>query len=222
MKRPRSQDGTTWPLPRAVVITLAAGAVGWSTARVAVHSGSRFPSSGYMIGELVWNGTTIGLAAWALRRFDGERFDSRTAGFTSDRPETQQSYPWRPTVVVAAGGLVASLLAGASASSGSSFGEPHKVGVALALGELLVRYPLTVVAEEALFRGILQPRLGRNGPVLSAVLWAAYHLQQTSTIPSLVLFGLVLGYLRWQRGNVRLTAALHYAGDAIFFITNYT
>jgi membrane protease YdiL (CAAX protease family) len=78
-----------------------------------------------------------------------------------------------------------------------------------------------VFAEEAFFRGWLQPRLGRHGPVLSAVLWGGYHLQQTSTIPSLILFGLALGALRWWRGTVRIGAGFHFVGDAAFFLSTY-
>jgi membrane protease YdiL (CAAX protease family) len=156
-----------------------------------------------------------------VRRFDQQRFDLRTAGFTPNRQARRQPYPWRLALVVAAGAVVALVLTNASAASHSSFGPAHKVGIGVALGELLIRYPLTVLAEEGLFRGVLQPRLGRYGPVLSAVLWGSYHLQQAATIPSLILFGLLLGFFRWQQGDVRLTAALHYAGDAIFFITGY-
>lgn len=93
--------------------------------------------------------------------------------------------------------------------------------MALAVAELLIRYPLTVIAEEAMFRGWMQPRLGRNGPVLSALLWAVYHLQQVSTIPTLVLFGLALGAVRWWRGNVRSSGLLHYASNAVFFVSTY-
>jgi membrane protease YdiL (CAAX protease family) len=84
-----------------------------------------------------------------------------------------------------------------------------------------LRYPLTIVSEEAMFRGWMQPRLGRNGPLLSALLWAVYHLQQAAPIPSLILFGLVLGFVRWWTGNIRVGGVLHYLGDAGFFISTY-
>jgi hypothetical protein len=57
--------------------------------------------------------------------------------------------------------------------------------------------------------------------VIAALLWGAYLLEQVSTIPSLVLFGILLELVRWWLGNVRLTGIVHYASDALFFTTTY-
>jgi len=204
----------------AVGLTLAAGLLGLLTNRSARALGWRFPSTGYLVGELIWNAGTLGLLFWAIRHVTRERIDSGNLGL-SGRPHRRSPYPVGLAVVVGAVATVAAIVSSTSATNASTYGRVHHVGLALGLAEIIVRYPLTVIAEEALFRGWMQPRLGRNGPVLSALLWAGYHLQQVATIPSLVIFGLVLGFIRWHRGNVRGTGVLHYCSDAIFFLFNY-
>jgi membrane protease YdiL (CAAX protease family) len=121
----------------------------------------------------------------------------------------------------AAVAVAATFLLGAQAADADAYGGARHVGLALAAAELGVRYPLTVVAEETFFRGWMQPRLGRHGPVIAAVLWAGSHLQQANTIPSLVVVGLFLGLVRWWRGDVRVSGVLHYVSDAAFFVLTY-
>ena len=210
------------PLPRALGLTLAVGAIGWGTDRIAAHAGWRFPSVGYLVGELVWKLATIGVLAWALRRYEGRRLDGETTGFSDAPDASRRPYPLATAGVVLIAAVVLSATVGHSAGQASAYGKVHPAGFGLILAEVLIRYPLNVFAEEAFFRGWLQPRLGANGPVLAAVLWGAYHLQQVSTIPSLVLLGLGLGALRWWQGHVRSTAAVHYVADVVFFLTTYT
>jgi membrane protease YdiL (CAAX protease family) len=177
------------------------------------------------VAELVWKLATIAIMVWALRRYEGRRLDAATTGWASEDDGAPR--PSRARVAIAgallAGAVSAFIpnLVGLSSGSASAYGTVHKAGVALILAELLVRYPLTVFAEEAFFRGWLQPRLGRGGPALSAVLWGLYHLQQVKTIPQLIPYGVALGLLRWWRGNVRASAAVHYLGNVVFFLTNY-
>jgi membrane protease YdiL (CAAX protease family) len=207
-------------LSTAVGLTLAAGLLGLLTNRSARALGWRFPSTGYLVGELIWNLGTLGLLLWAIHRVTHDRIDPASLGL-SVQPQSPAPYPVRLAVVVGAVAAVVAILTGASATNANTYGRVHHVGLALGLAEIVIRYPLTVLAEEALFRGWMQPRLGSRGPVLSALLWACYHLQQVSTIPSLVIFGLVLGFLRWWKGNVRASGVLHYCSDAIFFLSNY-
>jgi membrane protease YdiL (CAAX protease family) len=210
-----------WPLRRAIGITLVAGVIGWLQHAIASGAGWHFPSGGALAGEVAWNLFTIAIAAWALWDYDGVRLTLRTAGFRGSDSPKATPFPWTAAIAVAAVSVTLWLLVGNSATSGSSYGRTHTVGLWLLLAEVLVRYPLTVLAEEALFRGVLQPRLGRYGPVLSALCWGCYHLQQASTIPQLVAFGIGLGYMRWRFGNVRLTGIVHYLGDAAFFVITY-
>jgi membrane protease YdiL (CAAX protease family) len=206
---------------RAGALTIVAGSVGWATDRVAVHAGATFPSFGYLVGEVVWKVWTLAVLAWATRRFEGRGPDAVTAGLTVDPDEVRHAYPWRGALAVGALAGVAAATVGSSSTSAGSYGQVRHVGIALVLAELLIRYPLTVLAEEAFFRGWLQPRLGASGPIASSVLWGMYHLQQAGTMPSLVLLGLVLGFLRSRTGTVRVTAAVHYVANAAFFVVNY-
>ena len=200
-----------------------AGAVGWLTDRLAVHAGWKFPSFGYLGAELIWKLATLAILAAALRHWEDQAITLETTGFApSDHSAAARRYPLRACAVVLMLAIVLSVTVGTSATQGSAFGTVHTAGIALVLAEILIRYPLTVFCEEAFFRGWLQPRLGPNGPVLSAVLWGVYHLQQTSTIPSVVIFGVVLGALRWRQGNVRTTAFIHYLSNTVFFLTTYT
>ena len=110
----------------------------------------------------------------------------------------------------------------ASLASAETYGQVRTVSAGVLLLQVLVAYPLTVLAEEAFFRGFLQPRLPWAPPVLSGVLWAVHHLQQASTIPSLVPLGVALGIIRWWTGDVRVSGLVHYAGDVAFFLSSYT
>jgi membrane protease YdiL (CAAX protease family) len=215
-------EGTATRLdPRvALGLALAAGSVGWVTNRIAIHSGWNFPSAGYLTGELLWNAWILFVLWWGVRRYDGRRIDAEIAGL---RPATGERapYPYVAALVVGAVALALSQLVGADPTSGATYGPVHEAGFALAVGELLVRYPTTVLVEEAMFRGWMQPRLGVYGPVLSAVVWAGFHLQQVETIPQIVLFGLALGWIRWWTGSVRVTGAVHYVSNAAFFVSNY-
>ena len=205
----------------ALTLTLAAGGIGLLTDRAAEAAGWTFPSWGYLVGEVIWKAATIGVLLWGIKRVTREPVSTATL---SIRPgvKSREPYPVVWALAIAGAAIAASSLIGSSATSSSSYGQVHHVGLALGLGELLVRYPVTVASEELLFRGWMQPRLGRNGPVLSALLWSLYHLQQAATIPSLILFGLGLGLLRWWTGNVRLSGTLHYISNAAFFISTYT
>jgi membrane protease YdiL (CAAX protease family) len=206
---------------RAIVVTGIAGVVGFATDRAATSLGWHFPSFGYLAGEVIWKVATVVVMTAAVRRFERGRLDRATTGF-ADSPRRM---PGRQELVVvtlvALGAVAASKLVGSSASSPSSFGAVHHAGLVLVLAEVLVRYPLTVFAEESFFRGWLQPRLPGAGVAGSALLWAGYHLQQVRTIPSLVLFGLGLGLIRAWTGNVRATALLHYGANVAFFVSTY-
>jgi membrane protease YdiL (CAAX protease family) len=207
-------------LSTAIAVTLPVALLGLITDRLARWMGWDFPSVGYLVGELIWKAGTLGVLFWAIRHIDHDPVDRDTLGLSGSAASRDRF----PTVLALLVGVVAvgvSALVGSSAGSASSFGTVHHAGLALGLAELLVRYPLTVMAEETFFRGWMQPRLGSDGPVLAALLWAAYHLQQVATIPSLVIVGLFLGLLRWMTGNVRLSGVLHYISDAAFFISTY-
>ena len=222
MSRSREAEGPPQlPIRLAVGLTLVAGGVGWFTNRAAIHAGWHFPSAGYLGAELVWAASTFGLLIWAVRRLDDRAIDFETVGLRATATTSRPGFPVALAIIVGAAAFGVSAIVGSSATNGATYGSVRQVGLGLAAAELLVRYPISVFVEEAFFRGWMQPRLGRYGPVLSALLWAAWHLQQISTIPSLILFGLVLGFLRWWTGTIRVSGILHYLSNAAFFVSTY-
>ena len=93
-------------------------------------------------------------------------------------------------------------------------------GLGLVLSVVLVAI-VAPVAEELAFRGVVLPALGdRYGmwPAIgiSAVLFAAYHVNPWLFLPMLV-FGLALGWLTWSRRSLWPAIAMHilYNGLAV-------
>ena len=209
-------------LGTAIAFTVITGAMGWGIERAAAHLGWVVPTFGFLTASLLWAVVTFGALLWLARHHDGHRLDDEALGRRQPTTELARPYPWRLALVVGTLAVVALVVVGQSTTSFSSSGEVRHASLDLTLAWLLVRYPLTVYAEEATFRGWMQPRLGENGPVLSAVLWAGWHLTQASTIPTLVLFGLGLGFLRWRLRSIRVPFAVHYVSDALFFVLTYS
>ncbi len=216
--------GVRW-LAIGLVLALVTGAVGYTTDALTTRHGWHFPSFGYFAGEIVWKLTTLGVMLVAIRLVEHHSFNSVMVGLKRDPVETTSARSRAPRALlglVGAGALavVVSRLFHVSASNASAYGAVRHVGVGLAVAEIAVRYPLTVLAEETLFRGWLQPRLPM-GPVASSVLWGAYHLQQVRTIPSLIPLGIGLGVIRWWTGDVRASGIVHYLSNVAFFVGNY-
>jgi membrane protease YdiL (CAAX protease family) len=210
-----------YPWPRVVALSAGAGLFGLATHLVAEALGWDFPSFGATAASIAWKLAMLLILVRGFARWEGRRPTASDLGWQGDRNDASR---WPVAIAGLLGCGVLAVIIGQflpSAGSGESYGEVQKAGVALAVAELLVRYPLTVFAEESFFRGWLQPRIPRWGPVASGVLFAGFHLQQASTIPSLVPLGIGLGIIRWATGNVRVTAVIHYLSNAVFFVTTY-
>jgi hypothetical protein len=181
-----------------------------------------FPSSLAIIG---WKALTVALLILAVVVIEKRRPTIRDAGLTPVR-----SRPIQGRARIAIPGVVAMVLLTAlwssipglrelaASGSGSSYDAGTVTGALLAF-ELIVRYPITVLSEEAFFRGFLQPRIAIAAPVVTGVLFGLYHLQQWQTIPSLIPYGIALGLLRWWLGSIWPGVALHYAGNALFIVS---
>ncbi|HEY3501956.1 MAG TPA: CPBP family intramembrane glutamic endopeptidase [Actinocatenispora sp.] len=77
------------------------------------------------------------------------------------------------------------------------------------------------VVEELYFRGFLMPRLPRLGwgtPVLSAVLFAAYHLWSPWGLVSKVIFMLPAFLVVWRKKDLRVSIGMH-AGTTLLLQT---
>ena len=71
--------------------------------------------------------------------------------------------------------------------------------------------------EELYFRGYLLPRITRFGkwaPLISGVLFGLYHSWQPFGFFSVLLLGVVLGYVVWKTRDIRLSIGLHIAANA--------
>jgi uncharacterized protein len=75
------------------------------------------------------------------------------------------------------------------------------------------------VAEEILFRGLLQKALERHlgkwgGLILASILFGLVH-GQPKALPMLALLGLALGYVYQRTGSLRLPILMHIANNAM-------
>jgi membrane protease YdiL (CAAX protease family) len=82
------------------------------------------------------------------------------------------------------------------------------------------------LAEETLFRGVVQRSIGQatgglRAAVISGIIFAAYHLNPLSIVP-LVALGVFFGYIVYRSGNLTLAIFAHFfnnflACTAVFF-----
>lgn len=75
------------------------------------------------------------------------------------------------------------------------------------------------VTEELLFRGWLQPLVGRAfgpraGVVLQAVAFAALHVERLWALPPILVVGLVAGWLRYKSGSVLPGLVMHMLNNS--------
>ena len=175
-----------------------------------------FPSFPISLAIIGWKVATVAVMLLAFRRWNGELIPTE--------PARHDRAPVALVGIVALMALsffwdaIPGLRELSGAGSGSSY-EAGEVTTAILAFELLVRYPITVLSEEAFFRGYLQPRIAFAAPVVTGVLFALYHLQQYETIPSLIPFGIALSLMRWWLGNIWPGVVFHYAGNAIFILS---
>lgn len=95
----------------------------------------------------------------------------------------------------------------------------------LAVG-LLVVGVVPAMAEELVFRGVMQPNLVRwfnsrhVGVWLTAAIFSAIHVQFFGFVPRLLL-GVVLGYLYEWSGNILVPMAAHFTNNAFQLVLVY-
>lgn len=90
---------------------------------------------------------------------------------------------------------------------------------------LILMALLPAVAEEALFRGVLQGLLqrrlsGHAAVWLSALLFGLMHAQFYAFL-SITVLGAVLGYLRWWSGSLWVPTLLHFLNNASIVVLSY-
>ena len=97
-------------------------------------------------------------------------------------------------------------------------------GARFAVGVLVIAL-VPAVAEELVFRGVIQQNLVRwfsphVGVWLGAALFSAIHFQFFGFVPRFVL-GLVLGYLYLWSGNILVSMAAHFTQNAVQLLILY-
>jgi membrane protease YdiL (CAAX protease family) len=86
----------------------------------------------------------------------------------------------------------------------------------LVLATVLVRWPVSVVAQQVLFFGWLQPRLAASGLTTAALLYAGYHLYDPVTAAFVLPLGFAFAYLRQRSGTIYPGIALHWLAQLGF------
>jgi membrane protease YdiL (CAAX protease family) len=95
--------------------------------------------------------------------------------------------------------------------------EPD-ISLALLVATVVVRWPISVVAQQILFFGWLQPRLGDQGPRIAALLYAAFHLANPLLMLTVIPLGFLFAYQRKRTGSIRSGLVTHYAINVAFVI----
>ena len=154
-----SLDYPRYSAGRAIALTAVAGLVGVGTTAIASVLGWGFPSFGYLFETVVWKLVTIGILAWGLQFFEHRRPNLVVVGYRQSEgwPVGEARRRSRKAMVGLGIGLILFVpfsFLGTSAGNPSAYGPVNHASLALVLAQLLVCYPLTVVAEETFFPGM--------------------------------------------------------------------
>lgn len=90
---------------------------------------------------------------------------------------------------------------------------------------LIVIALIPAVAEEFLFRGLVQRSVERSstplhGAIVTGIVFGAYHLIPSSVIPLAVL-GIYLGFLTYRANSLWVAVAAHFCNNAIAVTATY-
>ncbi|MCE5277062.1 MAG: type II CAAX endopeptidase family protein [Planctomycetaceae bacterium] len=100
----------------------------------------------------------------------------------------------------------------------------HWGSVAMAIILAVVLAPLT---EEIFYRGLIQTALRRHlkawpAIMLTAVLFAAMHLDMPNSVPAMLVFGMALGYQYERTGRLWASIVMHLLFNAVFVTATMT
>ena len=205
-----------------LVVALSAvvgGVLHWSADRFARARPTHFLGSRASLLLIVLHACMLGIVAWRLEA-DGRDALGVMGGFWAPHRGSVSATVALPVLIgvmtlATLWSRIPVLKRFASAGDPSSYAPGGRLTIGALALLILVRYPLTVVAEETIFRGYLQRYLGW-GIVLSSFAFAAYHVMQWRTIPSLLPYAFALGVLAAWTGSLFVGGVLHYVMDAGF------
>jgi Type II CAAX prenyl endopeptidase Rce1-like len=115
----------------------------------------------------------------------------------------------------------------ALAGSGNSSNPTHlnsAMTPALLVVTFVVRWPISVIAQQVFFFGWLQPRLGpdRRGIPIAVALFVASHAGTPTLLLIMIPIGIAFALERWQTGSVRAGIVTHYAINIALFALSAT
>jgi membrane protease YdiL (CAAX protease family) len=88
----------------------------------------------------------------------------------------------------------------------------------LLLVTVLLRWPISVLAQQTLFFGWLQPRLGDHGPRVAAMLYVAMHVANPFVLVVVTPLGFLFATLRRRTGSIRAGLVTHYILNVVFVL----
>jgi membrane protease YdiL (CAAX protease family) len=182
---------------------------------------SHFLGVGSSVANLVWRLGILAVIVCALAFQHRSPVGTTTRMWSVTSPASLSSAVAVPMLVVlyAIAFLWARIpvIGKSAASNPGAYKSAGTLSASAVLLLLTVRYPLTVFAEETLFRGYLWRTLGW-GMVVGSVAFAGYHLTQWRTIPSLIPYNLAGGVIVLWTGALWPAAVVHYLLDAGFAV----
>jgi hypothetical protein len=164
-----------------------------------------FPSWGETAVEVAWMLGVCGIVAVGFRRSSGHTPEPGELGCQAP---TAHLLGRRGRFVLGAACLV---LAGVVLAS-------LDTNVLLIAATFLVRWPLSVIAQQTLFFGWLQPRLGDKGSRTAALLYAGSHIAAPALMIGVLPLGFLFASLRARTGSIRAGLAAHYIGNLVFVL----
>ena len=195
------------PIRVAVLATAVAAAfLGCGTALNRAVLASDVPSWGGWAIEVVEMLGVLAIPLIGFRALTGRHPTPADLGITGsdaprERPPDRRRAGSTTVVVLGLVGVVVVLaLAG-----------PH-MSPALLLATTLVWWPISVLAQQTLFFGWLQPRLGSHGPRTAALLYVAMHVFHPLQVLLVIPLAFLFAKLRRETGSIRAGMVVHYLG----------
>lgn len=107
---------------------------------------------------------------------------------------------------------------GATVVSAVAVAHSFDAGGALLLATFLVRWPVSTLAQQTLFFGWLQPRLGAHNIHKTALLFIAFHVAMPMALVGAVPLGFLFAWLRSRTGSIHAGIAVHYLVNMWFVL----
>ena len=210
------------PLPVALLATGAAAALGAGAHTLASAEGWEFPSWGETAIELAWMLGLVAIVFLGFALLNGRLPSLTELGLGQpDVPPSERRSRRR----IATRGILACVIVfgvfgaigfGHSGETGSTTGV-GAMSLALVVVTFALRWPVSVIAQQVLFFGWLQPRLGRYALPITVALYSASHVTTPASMIYIIPLGGIFALERWETGRVRAGILTHYLVNVALF-----